>query len=95
MAIEIAGGSSHIVVRYLPLMLEGTARAWIDNLPEKSIHSWYDMEKVFSRHFQGTYKRQNTCMDLQRCVQKPDETMTDFVSRWISEKANCHGVSDA
>ena len=53
------------------------------------------MEKVFSQHFQGTYKRPNTYTDLQGCIQKPDETMTDFVNRWISEKANCHGVSEA
>ena len=55
LAVEIAGGGGLVATRFLPLMLEGTARSWIENLSEKSIHSWRDMEKVFTQHFQGTY----------------------------------------
>jgi hypothetical protein len=51
LAVEIAGGNGLVAARFLPLMLEGTARSWIENLPEKSIHSWHDMEKVFTQHF--------------------------------------------
>ena len=54
-------------------MLEGTARSWIENLPEKSVHSWRDMERVFTQHFHGTYRRPNTYTDLTRCVQKPED----------------------
>ena len=38
-AVEIANGNSLVAVRYLPIMLTGIARAWIDTLPEKSINS--------------------------------------------------------
>jgi hypothetical protein len=52
------------------------------------------MEKVFTQHFQGTYKRPNTYTDLVRCVQKPDETATSFLARWIQTKASCENVDD-
>ena len=61
---EIAGGGGLVAPCFLPLMLEGTARSWIENLPEKSIHNWRDMEKVFTQHFQDTYKGPNTYTDL-------------------------------
>ena len=32
LAIEIAGGNGLVAARFLPLMLEGTARSWIENL---------------------------------------------------------------
>jgi hypothetical protein len=36
-AEQFAGGSPNIAVRYLPLMLSGTARQWINDLAENSI----------------------------------------------------------
>ena len=93
--VGIHGGNSLIAVRFLPIMLEGTARLWIYSLPENTIHNWRDMEKMFSQHFQGTYKRPKTLSDLQRCTQQKDETMRDFVSRWIETKNMCEGISEA
>ena len=94
LAVQIAGGNGLVAARFLPLMLEGTARSWIENLPEKSIHNWQDMEKVFTQHFQGTYKRPNTYIDLGRCVEKPEETATSFLAMWIQTKASCEDVDD-
>ena len=94
LAVQIAGGGGRVACRFLPLMLEGTARSWIENLPEKSIHNWKDMERVFTQHFQGTYKRPSTYNDLTRCVQKPEETATQFLARWIQTKASCENVDD-
>jgi hypothetical protein len=36
-AVQFAGGSPNIAVRYLPLMLSGIARQWINDLVENSI----------------------------------------------------------
>ena len=94
LAVEIAGGGGLVAARFLLLMLEGTARSWIENLPEKSVHNWKDMERVFTQHFQGTYKRPSTYTDLTRCVQKPEETATQFLARWIQTKASCENVDD-
>ena len=49
-------GNSLVDVRYLPLMLQNTARSWINELPENSIHNWYDMQSQFFQNFKGTYK---------------------------------------
>ncbi len=56
-AVEIAGGNPNVAVKYLPLMLAGTTRQWIDDLPEKSIYNWLDMQEAFTKNFEGTYKR--------------------------------------
>ena len=78
--VEIAGGNPNVAVKYLPLMLAGTARQWIDDLPEKSIYNWLDMQEAFTKNFEGTYKRPCTVGDLQRCVQEKDETSRAYLS---------------
>jgi hypothetical protein len=65
--VQFAGGSPNVVVRYLPLMLSGTARQWINNLVENSIQTWFDMQTAFTKNFEGTYKRAHNIGDLQRC----------------------------
>jgi hypothetical protein len=41
--VQFAGGSPNVDVRYLPLMLSGIARQWINDLAENSIQTWFDM----------------------------------------------------
>src|SRR3954463_14077718 len=79
-------------LKYLPLMLAGTARQWIDDLPERSIYNWLDMQEAFTKNFEGTYKRPCTVGDLHRCVQEKDETSRAYLSRWLDMKNSCAGV---
>jgi hypothetical protein len=37
-AVNIAGGNLRWAVRYIPQMLEGPARIWLNNLPAESIN---------------------------------------------------------
>ena len=37
-AVGIAGGSRRVAVRYAPLMLQGSARSWVNSLPKNSIN---------------------------------------------------------
>ena len=39
MAMDIVNASDLICAQYLPLMLGGSARTWINNLPRDSINS--------------------------------------------------------
>jgi hypothetical protein len=32
-AVDIAGGNKRVAVRYVPLMLQGSARTWLNSLP--------------------------------------------------------------
>ena len=57
MVVSIAVGNKRVAVRYVPLMLQGSARTWLNILPTKSINSWLDFEEVFNRNFTGTYLR--------------------------------------
>jgi hypothetical protein len=56
-AVGIAGGNKRVAVRYVPLMLLGTARTWLNSLKANSINSWLDFSEVFVRNFNSTYKR--------------------------------------
>jgi hypothetical protein len=52
--VQFTGGSPNVVVCYLPLMLSGTARQWINDLAENSIQTWFDMQTAFTENFEGT-----------------------------------------
>ena len=36
--VGIAGGNRHLAVRYAPLMLQGSARSWLNSLPGNNIN---------------------------------------------------------
>ena len=44
-AVNIAGGNKRVAVRYVPLMLQGSARTWLNSLPKESVNSWLDFEE--------------------------------------------------
>jgi hypothetical protein len=92
--VQFARGSPNVAVRYLPLMLSGTVRQWINDLAENSIQTWFDMQTAFTENFEGTYKRPHNIGDLQRCRRADDETSRTFLARWLDMKISCEGVTD-
>jgi hypothetical protein len=82
MAMMIKNTSKLIMVCYLPMMMKDAARNWIHGLPVNSIHSWYDMRRVFVRNFEGTYKRPATDKDIEDCVQRKNESTRKYLARW-------------
>ena len=56
-AVSIANGNRRVAVKYVPLMLQGTARTWLNSLKPYSVNSWLDFTEVFVRNFTSTYKR--------------------------------------
>ena len=38
-AVNIANGNKRVAVRYVPLMLQGSARTWLNSLKPRSINS--------------------------------------------------------
>jgi hypothetical protein len=55
--VDIAGGNKRTAVHYVPLMLIGSARTWLNSLPTLQINSWYDFKEAFIKNFTGTYKQ--------------------------------------
>ena len=68
-AVRIANGNRRVAVKYVPLMLQGTTRTWLNNLKPYSINSWLDFTEVFIRNFTSTYKRPPKPCRLSLCVQ--------------------------
>ena len=83
-AVQIGGGDDHVAMKHLPLMLDGSARAWLNQLAPSSIYSWADLARVFIRTFEGTCKRPAGLVELQHCVQKQNEPLRDFIQRWTT-----------
>ena len=72
-AVRIAGGNRRVAVRYAPLMLQGTARTWLNSLPKDSVNCWEDFTSAFTHNFTSTYDRPNLPRQLALCVQGKDE----------------------
>ena len=73
-AVGIAHGNKRTAVRYVPLMLTGLARTWLNSLAPNNINAWPNFEKVFVHNFNDTYKRSGRPRDLALCVQGDRET---------------------
>ncbi|KAI4996962.1 hypothetical protein ZWY2020_052304 [Hordeum vulgare] len=83
-AVQIGGGDDHVTMKHLPLMLDGSARAWLNQLAPSSIYSWADLSRVFIRTFEGTCKRPAGLIELQHSVQKQNEPLRDLIQRWTT-----------
>ena len=76
-----AGGadSDELIIRNLPLYIGEPARAWLEHLPKGRIRNWASMKEAFVGNFQGTCARPAMHWDLERCIQKPGETLRDYI----------------
>ncbi|KAI5008844.1 hypothetical protein ZWY2020_009892 [Hordeum vulgare] len=88
-AIQIGGGDDQVAMKHLPLMLDGSARAWLNQLAPSSIYSWADLARVFIRTFEGTCKRPAGLVELESC---PKNEPRDFIQRWtiLYHGGECH-----
>ncbi len=93
-AVQIGGGNDEVAMKHLPLMLEGSARAWLNQLAPSSIYTWEDLSRVFVTTFEGTCKRPAGLTELRSCVQKPNETLRDYIQRWITLHHTVENVPD-
>lgn len=48
-AVQIGGGNENVTMRNLSLYLEGSARAWLNNLPKSSIYTLQSWKMSSSR----------------------------------------------
>ena len=56
-AAGIANDNKHVAMKYIPLMLQGTARTWLNSLKPHNVSIWLDFSDVFVRNFTSTYKQ--------------------------------------
>ena len=73
MVIEALLSDDHVKANYWPTVLQGSARAWLMNLPECTVQSWDHLRQLFEAKFHATYSHLGHEDDLFVCVQKFDE----------------------
>ena len=93
--VHIAGGNRRWAMRYIPRMLEGPARIWLNNLKAGSILGWPDFEEAFNTNFSSTYQRPNHPQQLSMCRQREDETDREYLTRWSTLRNSCEGVIES
>lgn len=93
-AVSIANGKKHVAVKYILLMVQGMARTWLNSLKPRIIKSWVDFTEVFVRNFTSTYKRLPKPRQLSLCVQGPNESTRDYLTRWAELRNSCEGVHE-
>lgn len=74
-------------------MLEGSALAWLNSLPESNIHDWKDLCDTFIKNFEGMYAWPGTAQDLWNHVQKDGESVREFINRWTRLRNSIENVS--
>lgn len=94
-AVHVAGGNRRWAVRYVPQMLVGPDRIWLNNLPEGSINCWIDFEEAFVSNFTSTYKRPNRPQQLSMCKQRDNETGRDYLTRWNNLRNSCERIVES
>lgn len=84
-----------ICPRYFTMMLEGTACTWLKNVPPNSIQTRAELKERFIKNFRGTCKFPMTIVDLQHCVQCPDESAHHWTRRVAEIIHSSDGITAA
>jgi hypothetical protein len=93
-AVQILGGIKATAMQSLQLHLTGTARSWLNTLPNESIGSWGELKSQFTKNFRSTYKRPASLEEVKACVQRKGETLRSYIQRWSVIKNTAEDVSD-
>nr|ABA98154.1 retrotransposon protein, putative, Ty3-gypsy subclass [Oryza sativa Japonica Group] len=94
LAIRAAGGDNKAMANYLPVALADSARSWLHGLPRGTIGSWAELRDHFIANFQGTFKRPSTQFDLYNVVQKPGESLRDYIRRFSEKRNKISDITD-
>ena len=69
------------------MALEDIAHDWYTSLKPLSIHSWSQVKVELLSTFQGYHPGTKTTRDLLNCIQRDDESLSDYLDRLIQIKA--------
>jgi hypothetical protein len=94
-SILAAGGNEVVMANYFPVALTGTARSWLMNLPEGTLHSWLELCRLFTANFESSYARPSNETDLHAIQQRPRETLRSFVQRFSQVRNTIPRISNA
>jgi hypothetical protein len=81
-------------VHYVLVMLQGSARTWLNSLLALHINSWFDLKEAFIQNFTMTYKQPPRLRQLALCKQGGDEPDRDYLTRWFEVRNSCKGIDE-
>nr|XP_043630041.1 uncharacterized protein LOC122601339 [Erigeron canadensis] len=68
--------------------LSGSALKWLQSLPPLSINSFADLTNLFYSQFSRSRTFEKVTDDLYKIIQKPHESLRDFMTRFTKESLN-------
>ncbi|KAI5016253.1 hypothetical protein ZWY2020_006104 [Hordeum vulgare] len=93
LAMDMLDVNEAVCAKYFTMMLEGMGHTWLKNLPPNSINTWSELKERFIKNFRGTCKRPMTIVDLQHCIQRPDESAHHWTRRVAEVIHSSDGIS--
>jgi hypothetical protein len=70
------------MANYFPVVLTGTTRSWLMNLPEGNLTSWHELCCQFMVNFESAYSQPGNETDLHTIQQHRGETLCSFIQRF-------------
>jgi hypothetical protein len=83
------------MANYFPISLTGTARSWLMNLPEGTLHSWPELCRQFTANFESAYTRSGNETNLHAIQQRPGESLHSFIQRFSQVRNTIPRISNA
>ena len=85
--ITSARGDAQILAKSLIMAVEDIAHDWYTSLKPLSIKSWGQVRAELLSTFQGYHPGTKTTRDRLNCIQQDDESLSEFLERFIQTKA--------
>ncbi|XP_071713039.1 uncharacterized protein [Rutidosis leptorrhynchoides] len=76
-----------VACHMLPIVLQGVAREWFNNLTPRSIMGYADLRSQFLLNFHSLRARRRTHVECHDIKQKPKESFGEIIDRYTKEVA--------
>ena len=70
------------MIMLFPMSLSGAAQRWFASLDPSRLRTWADLEQEFIRQYSFNTVVDVSQRELEALRQRPDESVTSFISRW-------------
>jgi hypothetical protein len=94
-SILAAGGNDVVMANYFPMALTGTARSWLMNLFEGTLHSWSELCHQFTANFESAYAQPGNETNLHAIHQRPGESLRSFILQFSQVRNTVAHISNA
>ncbi|XP_071694719.1 uncharacterized protein [Rutidosis leptorrhynchoides] len=84
-----------VACHMLPIVLQGVAMEWFNNLPAQSITGFVDLRSRFLLNFHNLRARKRTHVECHDIKQKSKESLGEIIDRYTKEVAKIQGLPES